>query len=95
MHATRFNGRHPPSLTGYLFGLLYDCPRACDGSCPLYTMRQIDHVTTFCYLRSLSRDDKLWLLRHYARCPARFGMERRERRRPSIDLPDVRLAGNF
>jgi hypothetical protein len=59
MKSTRLNGLHSLSLTGYLFG---------------YGVRQIDHATTFFYLKSLSRDDKLWLIYRYEHCPVRLGM---------------------
>ncbi len=74
MKSTRPNGLHSLSLTGYLFGMLYDCPTGCGKSCPLYGVRQIDHATTFFYLKSLSRDDKLWLIYRYEHCPVRLGM---------------------
>ena len=42
MDSTRLSGLQSRSLTGLLFGMLYDCPRACGKSCPLYSVRQID-----------------------------------------------------
>lgn len=86
MDSTRLNGLHSLSLTGQLFGMLYDCPKGCGKSCPLYGVRQIDHATTFFYLKSLSRDDKLWLIYRYEHCPVRLGMCEPERQRGMQDV---------
>lgn len=84
MTTTRLSRLHQLSITGYLFGLLYDCPNRCGKDCPLASVRQIDLTTTFFYLRSLSRDDQMWLISRYERCPVRQGqaapMSRQRRR---------------
>ena len=81
MDSTRLSGLQSRSLTGLLFGMLYDCPRACGKSCPLYSVRQVDLATTFYYLKSLSREDKMWLVYRYEHCPVRLGQLPPERRR--------------
>ena len=73
MHSTQLPGLGSLSMTGYLFGMLYNCPHTCDPSCPLASVRQGDLVTTFYYLKSLSHDDKTWLLYRYQHCPIRLG----------------------
>ena len=80
MHKTRMNGLNSLTLTGYLFGLLLDCPHSCGRTCPLYSVRQADLITTFYYLKSLSRDDKLWLLYRFEHCPVRNGQALPDRR---------------
>jgi hypothetical protein len=67
-------------LTGVVFGMLHTCPHACGRACPLFTTRQVDLLTTFFFIKSLSRADKLWMIRRYENCPIRLGVSRRERR---------------
>ncbi len=81
MGSTRIGGLPTLSLTGQLFGLLYDCPFGCGGTCPLSSVRQVNLSTTFYYIKSLSRDDKMWLLYRYEHCPVRLGTCAPERRR--------------
>lgn len=85
METTRSNGLHALSRTGYLFGMLYDCPHRCGTSCPLASVRQVNHTTTFYYLKSLSRDDQMWLIYRYQHCPVRLGQVAPERRRHARD----------
>jgi hypothetical protein len=84
MTTSRLSGLHQLSMTGYLFGLLYDCPNRCSKDCPLASLRQVDLLTTFYYIKTLSRDDKMWLISRYERCPGRQGQTApgsRQRRR--------------
>ncbi len=69
-----------PSLTGTVFGMLHACPHRCGRDCPFFSMRQVDLPTTFYYIRSLSRADKIWIIRRYRNCPVRLGLGRSERR---------------
>jgi len=90
MDSTRISSLHSLSLTGALFGMLYDCPLACGKSCPLYTVRQVDLAATFYYLKSLSREDKMWLVYRFDNCPVRLGQFPSEKRRnPHSDASDV------
>jgi hypothetical protein len=86
MTTTRLTGLHQLSMTGYLFGLLYECPNRCGKDCPLSSLRQIDLLTTFYYLKSLSRDDKMWLISRYERCPVRQGKVASGSRRPRCGM---------
>ncbi len=69
-----------PSLTGVVFGMLYACPHGCGRSCPFYTVQQVDLTTTFYFIKSLSRADKLWMIHRFENCPVRLGLGRDERR---------------
>ena len=80
MDSTHLSGLQSRSLTGLLFGMLYDCPRACSTSCPLTAVRHVDLTTTFYHLKSLSREDKLWLVYRYEHCPVRMDQLPPERR---------------
>jgi len=80
MQKTRMGALHSLTLTGYVFGMLLDCPHACGKTCPLYSVRQTDLLTTFYYLKSLSRDDKLWLVYRFEHCPVRNGQALPDRR---------------
>ena len=85
MDSTRLSGLHALSLTGAVFGMLYDCPHGCGRSCPFHTVRQVDLPTTFFYIRSLSRADKMWIAYRYEHCPVRLGLGSAERRAHSRD----------
>jgi hypothetical protein len=93
MHRIRMSGLHSLTLTGYVFGMLLDCPHACGKECPLYSVRQVDLTTTFYYVKSLSRDDKMWLVYRYEHCPVRLGRTSPDRRDALARLAEEGQAG--
>ena len=67
MAQSRSETRQPLPPTDLLLSLVYGCPYAGqDRDCPLYGVRQMDRLTTLCYLRNLCDEDRLWIARRHA-----------------------------